>query len=76
VSNNVVTLQRTLPFNVSLLWRPKVYRFLSGISEVGIQDITIEMKWSKYSGHFTEPGFNGIEFDGASNCWAKNVAIL
>lgn len=41
---NVVVLERPLPFNVSTAWNPKVYSFMTGISEVGIQDLTIEMK--------------------------------
>lgn len=66
VEGNVVTLERALPFNVSTVWMPTVYNHFRGISEVGIQDLTVQMKWSRYPGHFLEPGYNGVEFSDAS----------
>jgi len=39
-----VVLERGLPVNVSLQWNPKVYQFMEGISEVGIEYLTIQMK--------------------------------
>lgn len=68
---NKVTLQRALPFNISLTWLPKVYKFMDGLTEVGIEELTVEMRWTRYLGHFVEPGFNGIEFTDVSQCWAR-----
>ena len=28
---------------------------------------------TKYAGEFNEAGWNGLEFAGASNCWARNM---
>ena len=39
-----VVLERALPVNVTQEWSPTVYRFMKGISEVGIEYLTIEMK--------------------------------
>ena len=47
ISGNVLTLERPLPFNVSTIWAPKIYNQLKGITEVGIQDLTLQMKWSR-----------------------------
>ena len=33
-------------------------------------------RWQLYKGHFTEAGWNGIEFTDVSQCWARNVTIL
>ena len=71
-----VTLERPLPFNISMEYEPTVYSFMRGVSEVGISDLIIEMRHSSYEGHFLEPGFNGVEFSDASNCWARNLTIL
>lgn len=77
VDGSTVTLERPLPFNISLAWKPNVYSHTAGIiREVGISDLTIEMRHSPYVGHFLEPGFNGLEFTDASRCWAKDLTIL
>ena len=33
-------------------------------------------RWQAYRGHFTEAGWNGIEFTDTSQCWARNITIL
>jgi hypothetical protein len=38
--------------------------------------MTIQHRWKAYAGHLIEDGFNGVEFYGASNCWARDVAVL
>ena len=42
--SNEVFLERVLPVNVTLAWSPTAYRFMRGISDVGIEYLTIEMK--------------------------------
>ncbi|KAG1674235.1 hypothetical protein FOA52_013855 [Chlamydomonas sp. UWO 241] len=74
--DNTLVLERTLPFNVSTRWGPIVHEYMSGISEVGIQGMTLEMKWQAYDGHFKEDGWNGVEFTDTSNCWATDLKIL
>ena len=39
-----VVLERGLPVNVSMQWNPAVYQFMEGISEVGIEYLTIQMR--------------------------------
>ncbi|GAX74555.1 hypothetical protein CEUSTIGMA_g2005.t1 [Chlamydomonas eustigma] len=75
-AGNVIVLERSLPFNVSSDWNPTVYQFMEGISNVGIEYLTIQMKWQAYAGHFQEAGWNGVEFTDTSNCWARNLTIL
>ena len=42
--NTQVVLERGLPVNVSMQWNPAVYQFMEGISEVGIEYLTIQMR--------------------------------
>lgn len=42
--DGMIVLERVLPFNVSTRWHPTVHDFMEGISEVGIEGMTMEMK--------------------------------
>lgn len=33
-------------------------------------------RWERYDGHFTEAGWNGVEFTDTSNCWARDLDIV
>ncbi|GAX80183.1 hypothetical protein CEUSTIGMA_g7621.t1 [Chlamydomonas eustigma] len=75
-NDNTIVLERNLPFNVSNDWNPVAYQFMEGISNIGIEYLTIHMKWQEYAGHFKEAGWNGVEFTDTSHCWARNITIL
>ncbi|GAX86598.1 hypothetical protein CEUSTIGMA_g14006.t1 [Chlamydomonas eustigma] len=75
-NDNTIVLERNLPFNVSNDWNPVAYQFMEGISNIGIEYLTIHMKWQGYAGHFKEAGWNGVEFTDTSHCWARNITIL
>eukprot|EP00798_Chlamydomonas_sp_ICE-L_P018183 gene18183-24621_t len=74
--DSTITLERNIPFQVILAAAPKLYRYMAGIENNGIERLVIHMKWERYHGHFMEAGWNGIEFSDASNCWARNISIL
>ncbi|GAX73728.1 hypothetical protein CEUSTIGMA_g1181.t1 [Chlamydomonas eustigma] len=75
VHTNYIVLERPLPFNISLEWVPEVHAFVPGIQQCGIEALTIQFQWKQYAGHLLEDGFNGIEFAGAANCWARDLII-
>lgn len=75
VDGNTVTLSQPLRFDVRNEWLPAFFSF-NGISESGIENIRIEMPDTELDGHLLEPGFNGICFHGALNCWAKNITLV
>lgn len=39
-----ITLERRLPFNITLSAKPTIYRFMQGMQNVGVDNLTIEMK--------------------------------
>eukprot|EP00798_Chlamydomonas_sp_ICE-L_P029414 gene29414-5764_t len=69
-------MERPLPYNVSTQWIPEIHYYTPGIRESGIEDMTIEFKWAPYPSHNQDDGWNGVEFAGASDCWARNLIVL
>ncbi len=70
-----VTLERPLRFDLRAEWKPVLKTVDPSVSEVGIEDLSIEFPVKPYQGHFTERGLNGIAMTRVVNCWIKNVRI-
>lgn len=73
IKGNTIVLDRPLPTNVHLNWEPSIYDFGTQVTEVGIENLTIEFPQVRYSGHHKEFGYNGIEAINATNCWVRNL---
>jgi hypothetical protein len=71
-----ITLERPLPLEVDMRWKPQIRAVKPTVSEVGIEHLTMEMQGTKYPGHFNEEGYNGIYFVGAHDSWVRDVTIL
>lgn len=71
-----VTLERPLPLEVRKAWKPILKTYEPRVSEVGIEDLSIEFPVKPYPGHtFEERGMNGIAMNGVVDCWIRNVQI-
>jgi hypothetical protein len=70
-----ILLEQPLRMDLDLDWTPKIYDF-NAVTESGIEDLRIEMPFHTYPGHLDEVGFNPLTFEGALNCWARNITIL
>lgn len=75
VTANKVTLERPLRFDIKQAWKPELRSLETDVSEVGIEDLTIDFPIKPYKGHFTERGMNGIALTHVLNSWIKNVQI-
>ena len=71
-----MTIDRRLPLDVELAWRPAVRQFAPSVTESGIEDVCFLFPGRTYKGHFTELGYNAISFSGVVNCWARNIRIV
>jgi len=71
-----LTIDRFLPFDVRLAWRPEIRQFAPTVSESGIEEVCFLFPKRQYKGHFTELGYNAIAFSGVVNCWARNIRIV
>lgn len=75
VDGRRVSLDRPLPFDVRLSWRPTVSAFSPTVTEVGIEGIGFEFPNEPYAGHFTERGANAIALGNVCDCWVRDVRI-
>lgn len=75
IQGNQVTLERPLRHNVRAEWSPEIHAPTGHLSEVGLEEFTMEFPNRPYGGHFQEDGYNGIWMDGAWNSWVRNVNL-
>jgi ribosomal protein L21E len=76
VNDNTITLERPLRLDIRKSWSPKLKTYEPNVSEVGIEDLSIEFPVKPYPGHtFEELGMNGIAMNGVADCWIRNVQI-
>jgi len=74
-SGNLIELERPLPYDVRLEWKPEIHTFSPSIEEFGIEHLSFRFPWSPYLGHFKEKGFNALTLDDVSQCWIRDVEI-
>lgn len=75
INGNLVTFKEPINHDIRLEWNVKLYR-TGFVSEVGFEGFKIEFPESKYSGHHTEHGYNGIYLRNATHSWIRDVEIL
>ncbi len=75
VQGGKLTLERPLRTELRAEWKPEVRRFQPRLQEVGIEHLAFEFPDKPYLGHFTEQGFNAIQFIGVVNSWVRDVVI-
>ncbi len=76
VSGRRIELERPLPVDVQLRWQPEIREPRPSVTEVGIENLSIEFKHAIYGGHLNEAGYNALRFEDVSNCWVRNVDII
>jgi len=76
VGKGRMTIDRFLPLDVQLAWRPAVKQFAPSVTESGIEELSFLFPRRQYKGHFTELGYNAIMFGNVVNCWARNIRII
>lgn len=76
VQGTRVLLERPLRLDIKTSWSPTLKTYEPSVSEVGIEDLSIEFPVTPYPGHtFEERGMNGIAMNGVSDCWIRNVQV-
>ncbi len=75
IEGKLVTLERTLPFDLRNEWPAELTTFNPSVSEVGIEHLTVHFPNKPYEGHFTERGRNAIGMNGVADCWVRNIRI-
>ncbi|MDB5107039.1 MAG: hypothetical protein JWP91_4728 [Fibrobacteres bacterium] len=74
VDGTVLELAQPLRFDVRPEWKPRINRYRP-IEESGVENLRCEFPDTAYPGHQLEEGFNALAFEGALNCWARNLVL-
>jgi len=53
-----------------------VWTYQPGIEGVGVEQLTFEFAGREKRPHLKEEGFNAIYFEGADNCWVRDVEFI
>jgi hypothetical protein len=75
VAEGKLTLERPLRIDLRPEWKPQVRFYQPSVTESGIEDLAFEFPVREYGGHFSELGFNAVDFSGVADCWARNLII-
>ncbi|KAL4420947.1 hypothetical protein ABPG77_004576 [Micractinium sp. CCAP 211/92] len=78
VGRGFIKLDRDLPFPVlpSRRWVGSIHKDEPSVQGVGLERLTIEFKWTIAGPHFTDRGYNGVEFNHVSSSWVSDVAFV
>jgi hypothetical protein len=75
VSEHSITLARPLRLDVRVEWRPEIWSHQPTVTEVGIEDLSIEFPNVQYAGHLQEAGFHAIYLERVEQSWVRRVTI-
>ena len=76
IALNAITLDRPLRIDLRKQWQPEVWTYEPGVENVGVENLTFEFAGRAKKEHLKEEGFNAIYFDGADNCWVRDVEFI
>lgn len=76
VDENKITFDRPLRVDVKLEWQPTLYTYEPTVSDVGIENFTVEFSGEPKKKHLKEAGFNAIQFENVANSWIRNIDII
>jgi hypothetical protein len=76
VDAKTITLDRPLRIDVRQAWQPEVWTYQAGVEGVGVEKLTFEFAGRAKRPHLKEEGFNAIYFNGADNCWVRDVEFI
>ncbi|KAL4856222.1 putative cinnamyl alcohol dehydrogenase 2 [Chlorella vulgaris] len=76
VDGRWIEIDRELPFPVNPGWQAVVHSYNPTVQDGGMEKLTIAFDHSTWAGHFTDRGYNAIEFSNSANMWLNQVTIL
>lgn len=76
IQGRKIKLDRPCRKKLKPAWGAELFKPEYTVTEVGVQDLSIEFPKHTYAGHFKEAGYNALETAQVANCWVKNVEII
>ena len=75
IDGNKITFKEPLNHDIRKEWKVELRR-VGFVKEVGFEGFKLEFPESKYAGHHTEQGYNGIYLRNAIHSWIRDVEIV
>ncbi|MBC8039716.1 MAG: hypothetical protein H7Y06_04170 [Opitutaceae bacterium] len=75
VQGNTVTLAQPLRLDIRPEWKAAVRAAGTYVSYAGVEDLAISLSAPMDHQHLKCSGWNGVLFQRAYNCWARNIRI-
>ncbi|MFW5841389.1 MAG: glycosyl hydrolase family 28-related protein, partial [Planctomycetota bacterium] len=76
VSGRTITLAQPLRTDIRAAWQGELTTPGPLVVGAGVEDLTIRFPQTRLSAHLMNPGYNGIYFENAWDCWARRVTIV
>lgn len=71
-----VVLAQPLPLDARVGWRARLTDTGPVITEAGVERLTIRLPLLPQARHLQDPGFNGLLFQCAWDCWADDLHVV
>ena len=75
VQGNHFTLRQPLRVDIRPEWRVRLALPGQYVQETGVENLALRMPAHHLAQHLQDVGYNGIYFNRAYNCWAKNIVL-
>ena len=73
VRGREVSLDRPLPLDTRLVWRPALTTSVAPLVDSGVEGLTIRAAPAEQSPHLLDKGFNGLAAQCTWDCWVDDV---
>jgi hypothetical protein len=75
VAGNTITFKKPLRLDIAANWKVAIATSSSYVTECGVEKLTIRFPVTPKAAHLKEPGWNGVLFHRAANCFARQLVI-
>ncbi|MFE7134212.1 glycosyl hydrolase family 28-related protein [Streptomyces sp. NPDC057638] len=75
VTRDQVTFERPLPLDLRPEWDPRIVTMVQPLTDAGVEGVTLEARETPQSPHLLDKGYNGVTFQCAYDCWARDVTV-
>jgi len=76
IQGTAVRFKKPLRADIQPHWKVTIGVDRGYLTEVGIEELTIQFPMTQKAPHLHDPGYNGIMFRRTAHCWVKNVTVV
>jgi len=76
IQGTTVTFKKPLRLDILPEWKVTIGVDRGYLTEVGVEELTIQFPMTKKAAHLKDPGYNGVMFRRTAHCWIKNITVV